>query len=169
MGGHVEFTDVGIVVGLRRRQRRQLCPCGQRSRARYDMSRRRWRHLDMGRCGVWLEADIARIDCCRCGRVRTEQVPLARPGARLTRDLEDVIAWLAQRTDKTSICRLLRVSWQTVHRTVTRVVADHLGDTPSTTSTGSGSMSAACSQGFTRLPRIISTADRRGTSAGEAL
>jgi transposase len=78
---------------------------------------------------VWLEADIARVDCRRCGRVRTEQVPWARPGARLTRDLEDVIAWLAQRTDKTSICRLLRVSWQTVHRTVARVVADHLDDT----------------------------------------
>ena len=82
----------------------------------------------MGRCAVWLEADVARIDCRRCGRVRTEQVPWARPGARLTRDLEDVIAWLAQRTDKTSICRLLRVSWQTVHRTVARVVADHLDD-----------------------------------------
>jgi transposase len=78
---------------------------------------------------VWLEADIARVDCRRCGRVRTEQVPWARPGARLTRDLEGVIAWLAQRTDKTSICRLLRVSWQTVHRTVARVVADHLDDT----------------------------------------
>jgi transposase len=32
----------------------------------------------------------------------------------LTRDLEDVIAWLAQRTDKTSVSRLLRVAWPTV-------------------------------------------------------
>jgi transposase len=124
----VEFTEAGIVVGLRRRQRQHVCPCGRRSRARYDLSRRRWRHLDMGRCAVWLEADIARVDCRRCSRVRTEQVPWARSGARLTRDVEDVIAWLAQRTDKTSICRLLRVSWQTVHRTVSRVVADHLDD-----------------------------------------
>ena len=122
----VEFMEAGIVVGLRRRQRQHVCPCGRCSRARYDLSRRRWRHLDMGRCALWLEADIARIDCRRCSRVRTEQVPWARPGARL--DLEDVIAWLAQRTDKTSICRLLRVSWQTVHRTVTLLVADHLDD-----------------------------------------
>lgn len=90
----------------------------------------------MGRCAVWSESDIARIDCRRCRRVRTEQVPWARPGARLTRDLEDVIAWLAQRTDKTSICRLLRVSWQTVHRTVTRVLAEHLAATASMISTG---------------------------------
>jgi hypothetical protein len=49
-----------------------------------------------------LEAEIARLDCRRCGRVRTEEVPWARPGARATRDFEDVIAWLAQRMDKTS-------------------------------------------------------------------
>ncbi len=34
----VEFTKAGIVVGLRRRQRRHICPCGLRSRARYDLS-----------------------------------------------------------------------------------------------------------------------------------
>jgi hypothetical protein len=28
--------------------------------ARYDSSRRRWRHLDFGACQVWLEADIHR-------------------------------------------------------------------------------------------------------------
>ena len=33
---------------------------------------------------------------------------------RLSRDLEDVIAWLAQRRDKTSVTRLLRVAWETV-------------------------------------------------------
>jgi transposase len=60
--------------------------------------------------------------------VRTEDVPWARPGARLTRDLEHVIAWLAQRTDKTSICRLLRVAWETVQGVVMRVVADYLDD-----------------------------------------
>jgi transposase len=42
--------------------------------------------------------------------VCTEQVPWARPGARHTRDFEDVVAFLAQRVDKTTIARLLRVS-----------------------------------------------------------
>jgi len=55
-------------------------------------------------------------------------VPWARPRARLSRDLEDLIAWLAQRTDKTSICRLLRVSWETVQAVVMRVVGEHLDD-----------------------------------------
>jgi transposase len=123
----VAFTEVGVVVGLRRRARRHRCPCGQFAPG-YDRSRRRWRHLDLGVCQLWLEADICRVQCPRCRRVRTEDVPWARPGARLTRDLEDVIAWLAQRTDKTSICRLLRVAWETVQAVVMRVVAEHLND-----------------------------------------
>ena len=56
-------------------------------------------------CQVWLEADIHRIDCRSCCRVRTEQVPWARPSARHTTDFENVAAWLAQRGDKASIAR----------------------------------------------------------------
>ncbi len=44
----VSFTDEGLVLGLRRRRRRLVCPCGRRSRSRYDSSRRWWRHLDFG-------------------------------------------------------------------------------------------------------------------------
>jgi transposase len=58
--------------------------------------------------------------------MRTEEVPWARPGARLSRDLEDLIAFCAQRMDKTTVARLLRVSWASVTRAVVRVVADHL-------------------------------------------
>ena len=123
----VEFTDDGIIVTVAKRARHHRCPCGKRASG-YDRSRRRLRHLDMGACRLWLEAEIWRVDCKACARVRTEQVPWARPGARLTRDVEDLIAWLAQRTDKTSICRLLRVSWETVQGVVVRVVADHLDD-----------------------------------------
>ena len=125
----VDFTTADdVVVHLRRRSRRRRCPCGWSTQSRYDLSRRRWRSLDLGTNRLWLEADIARIDCPRCCRVRTEEVPWARPGARHTRDFEDLVAWLAQRTDKTSISRLLRCSWEAVQRIVTRVVADHLND-----------------------------------------
>jgi transposase len=123
----VAFTSDGIVVCVRRRTRRHRCPCGRWAPG-YDRSRRRWRHLDLAASKLWLEAELWRVNCRACGRVRTEEVPWARPGARLSRDLEDVIAWLAQRTDKTSICRLLRVSWETVQAVVLRVVADHLDD-----------------------------------------
>jgi transposase len=124
----VAFTDVGIVLGLRRRGSWRVCPCGWRTRARYDSSRRRWRHLDFGACKVFLEADLYRLDCRACLRVRTEQVPWARPGARHTRDFEDLAGWLAQRMDKTSVAKLLRCTWEAVDHIVARVVADHIDD-----------------------------------------
>ncbi|MGH2576441.1 MAG: ISL3 family transposase [Actinomycetota bacterium] len=124
----VAFTPRGIVVGLRRRGRKLHCPCGYTTRAGYDRSVRRWRHLDLGACRLLLEAEIRRLSCPRCDRVRTEQVPWARPGARLTRDLEDLVAFMAQRMDKTTVARLLRVSWEAVHRAVVRVVADRIDD-----------------------------------------
>jgi transposase len=58
--------------------------------------------------------------------VVVEAVPFARPGAHLTRDFDDLLAWLATRMDKTSIARLCRVSWRTVGRACGRVVATEL-------------------------------------------
>ncbi|MDQ5874764.1 MAG: ISL3 family transposase [Actinomycetota bacterium] len=75
-----------------------------------------------------LESEIRRLECPRCQRVRTEQVPWARPGARHTKDIEDVVAFLAQRTDKTTIARLLQISWEAVSRIVMRVVTEHIDD-----------------------------------------
>lgn len=122
----VQFDADTVVIGIRARSRRLVCPsCGYRCRGRYDQSRRRWRHLDMGPCRLFLEATIRRLVCPNCG-VRTEAVPWARPGARHTRDFEDVVAWLAQRTDRTSVSRLMRCSWEAVSAIITRVVADHL-------------------------------------------
>jgi transposase len=117
------------VVVLRRRGRRLRCPCGWSTRAVYDSTTRRWRHLDLGAARLYLEAEIRRLACRACGRVRTETVPWARPGARFTGDFEDVVAYLAQRTDKTTITRLLRCSWEAVAAIVTRAVAEHLDDT----------------------------------------
>ncbi len=122
----VTFAPEGIVVGLRRRRAKHRCPCGWKTWSSYDHSVRRWRHLDLGATKCFFEAEIVRIDCRPCGRVRTEEVPWARPGARHSRDLQDVVAWLAQRMDKTSVARLLRVSWEAVARIVIMVVADHI-------------------------------------------
>ena len=125
----VRFTPEGIVVGLRRRRGKLVCPCGWKTRAVHDRSTRRWRHLDLGASRLWLEAEIRRLRCRRCGRVRTEVVPWARPNARHTRDFQDVVAWLAQHTDKTTITKLLRCSWEAVARIVIAVVEEEIDDT----------------------------------------
>jgi transposase len=123
----VSFGTKEIVVTLRRRSRKLRCPCGFKTRSRYDARLRRWRHLDLGACKLFLKAEIRRVDCPLCG-VRSEDVPWARPRARHTRDFEDVVTWLAQRSDKTTVSKLLRCSWQAVDAMVGRVVADHLDE-----------------------------------------
>lgn len=125
----VTFAPEGIVVGLRRRRRRPTCPCGWRGRGIYDRRVRRWRHLDLAGTRCWLEAEIRRLECRRCARVRTEEVPWARPGARHSRDLQDVVAFMAQRMDKTTITKLLRISWEAVAKVVIDVVAESLDAT----------------------------------------
>lgn len=77
----VEFTPAAIVVDLKRRSRRLCCPCGWSTRATYDRSvRTTWRHLDLGAAGLVLRGQVRQLACQRCDRVRTEKVPLARPG-----------------------------------------------------------------------------------------
>jgi transposase len=125
----VEFTSTGVIVRLRRRRRKHVCPCGWKTWSHYDRSVRRWRHLDLGAVRCELEAEIVRIDCRRCGRVRTEVVPWARPSSRHTRDFQDVVCYLAQRTDKTTICRLMRTSFEAVAHVVQTVVHEELDDT----------------------------------------
>ena len=122
----VAFAPEGVVVRLGRRRHKLRCPCGFKTWAAYDHRVRRWRHLDVGGTRLWLEAEVARLECRRCRRVRTEVVPWARPGARHSRDVQDVVAWLAQRVDKTTITKLLRVSWEAVAKIVVDVVADHI-------------------------------------------
>lgn len=126
----VAFGINVITVTVALRRRRLVCPhCGHKTRSRYDTRRRpqSWRHLDLG---VWkvqiaMAEPLRRLRCPDHGVV-VEAVPFARPGAHLTRDLDDLLAWLATRTDKTAIARLCRVSWRTVGRACERVVATEL-------------------------------------------
>jgi len=124
----VRFSAALVVVTVVLRRRRLICPhCGFKTSARYDVRGRpsRWRHLDLGVWRVEVQATLRRLRCPSHGVV-VEAVPFARPGAHLTRDLDDLLAWLATRMDKTSIARLCRVSWRTVGRACERVVASEL-------------------------------------------
>ena len=48
-------------------------------------------------------------------------MPFAHYGVRFTRDFENLVAWLATKTDQTAICRLVRIDWETVGRIIKRV------------------------------------------------
>jgi transposase len=124
----VSFEPARITVTVALRRRRLVCAdCQYSSRARYDTRTvdSLWRHLDLGRCRLVIRARLRRVDCPTHG-VRTEQVPFARPESGFTRDVEDLVAWLATRMDKTAVRRLTRIAWQTVGAICARVVADGL-------------------------------------------
>ncbi|MFN2504161.1 MAG: ISL3 family transposase [Acidimicrobiales bacterium] len=124
----VEFLATMVVVTVALRRRRLVCPhCGHKTRWRYDTRPvpSRWRHLDLGTWRLELRADLRRLRCPTHGVV-VEGVPFARAGAHLTRDLDDLLAWLATRMDKSAVARLCRVSWRTVGRACERVVATEL-------------------------------------------
>jgi transposase len=82
-------------------------------------------HLSIGSFTFILEYAPRRVDCPTCG-VLVEKVPWARHDCRFTRDFEEMVAYLAQTTDKTSVCKLMGISWSTVGNVVARVVADKL-------------------------------------------
>jgi transposase len=66
--------------------------------------------------------DVRRVYCPRHGTV-VERVPWAsEPRARFTDEFDDLVAFAAQRSDKTGVQRLMRISWRTVGRCIERVV-----------------------------------------------
>lgn len=121
------FTVLGSLgVAVRPRWRHSRCgQCGKRA-PRYDRQPlRRWSHLSYGRTRVELTYEPWRVGCRRCG-VRTERVPWADHGSRFTHDFEELVAYLAQITDKTKVTELTGIAWKTVGVIVERVVGRRL-------------------------------------------
>ena len=78
-----------------------------------------------GSTAFWLSYAPRRVEC-RQHRVRVEQVPWAAHDSHFTREFEEMVAWLAQRMDKSATCRLMAINWRTMGTIVERVVAQRL-------------------------------------------
>jgi transposase len=121
-----EFTETGLVVDVAPRTRSPYCAgCCRRCRRGYDGRERTWRHVDLGGIRVELRYEIRRVDCLECG-VTTELVPWADHGSWFSRAFEDQVAFLAQKTDRTAVSTVMRVSWRTVGKIIARVMARKL-------------------------------------------
>jgi transposase len=124
----VGFEPDRVVVTVALRRRRLVCPdCDYATWFRYDTRPvdSTWRHLDLGVWRLEVRGRLRRLHCPTHG-VRVEGVPFARAGARFTRDFEDLVGFLATTADKETICRLVRIDWDTVGRIITRVMGDGL-------------------------------------------
>jgi transposase len=119
----VSFEPGRVVVTVALRRRRLDCPkCSYSTRHRENRQHHDsvWRHLDLGVWRLEVHARLRRLRCPEHG-AHVEGVPFARGGARFTRDFENLVAWLATKTDKTATCRLARIDWQTIGRIIERV------------------------------------------------
>lgn len=97
-------------------------PRQRRGGAKIARPDRRWRHLDLAGIELFLAYDVRWVYCPDCGRT-VEQVPWATdPTARFTGDFDEHVAYLAQRSDQTSVQKLMRVTWESVGRCIERVV-----------------------------------------------
>ncbi|MGH8692161.1 MAG: ISL3 family transposase [Burkholderiales bacterium] len=119
------FADDGLMLDVAPTWRKPRCSgCGHGCRG-YDRQRgRRWRHLDLAGMKFHLRYDTRRVDCPRCG-VTVEYLPWADVGSWFTRPFEDHAGYLAQRCDKTTVRKLMRVAWTTVGDIIERVVKRH--------------------------------------------
>ena len=106
----VSCDDDGLVVDVEPTTYIARCSgCMCRVRAVHDRRERNWRHLDVGPFRVWLRYSLRRVDCPRCGVV-VEFVPWAESQSWFSYDFEEQVAYLAQKTDKTTLSRWRWVS-----------------------------------------------------------
>lgn len=124
----LEFSADALIVDVKPTWRRVRCGQCHRKGACAGGRTRKWRHLDLGGLKCELRYHIRRTTCRYCDGVKTEHVPWAAAGSRFTKPFEMHTAYLAQRTDKTTVTRLMRISWTTVGALIERVVARQRGD-----------------------------------------
>jgi len=120
------LSPIGLTLSVRPTWRVPRCGvCGKKA-TQYDrQNRRRWRSLGLGSLRIWLAYSPRRVDCPTCG-VRVEAVPWATHKSNFTKDFEELTAYLAQCTDKTTVTKLMGISWNTVGAIVERVVERNL-------------------------------------------
>lgn len=117
----VRFELEELIVEVAGRGRSRCSRCGRKC-PRYDrLQTRRWRDLDALGHRLYLEGALWRVHCRDCGIV-VEGVTWAEPQSGFTRRFEELVAWKAQRQDKTSIQTELRIAWRTVGAIIERVV-----------------------------------------------
>jgi Helix-turn-helix domain of transposase family ISL3/zinc-finger of transposase IS204/IS1001/IS1096/IS1165 len=166
----VRFQTDRVVVSVALRRRRLRCPlCDFSTPHRHDRQQveSTWRHLDLGVWRFELRARLRRLECPEHG-VRVESVPFARHASGFTRGFEQLVGWLATRTDKTTVKRLVRVDWDTVGRIIARVALMSSIPTGCTTCSRSGSTRSAGGGSIDTSPWSPTTSVARSCGAPRA-
>jgi transposase len=122
----VRWAGDGLEIDVRPSWREPRCAsCGRRAPGYDQQPARRWRHVPWGAVRVDLVYAPRRVQCPSCG-IDPEQVPWAVGASRFTQPMEELAAWLATITDRTSVTQVLGTSWRAVGRMIERVVVRKL-------------------------------------------
>ena len=91
------------------------CPeCGKEDVVYRGTIPRRWKAVPIGRRTIWIECDVQRVDCRRCGVVRQAKVGFAEPKKRHTKAFARLALELSQMSTIQDAANFLKVSWDTV-------------------------------------------------------
>ena len=111
---------VNIEVGYDPGQEVRCSKCGEMC-ARYDVVKRKWRHLDTCQYQTIISADVPRIECKTHG-IEQISVPWAGKNSRLTHLFERlVIDWLKE-SSTLAVAEHLNLSWKQVDGVMQRAV-----------------------------------------------
>lgn len=120
----VEQSPEQVVVQIDRLGRRRLrCRvCRKACRRVHNVEEARsWQDLSLRGLPMTLRYQPRRVHCPRCG-VRVEEVPWARPWARVTQALARAVAELARHLSWQETARHFRLDWKSVATVVRRAV-----------------------------------------------
>lgn len=99
------------------------CPiCGERGEKHgYKPGRvKRWRSLDFGKSRFYIESELPRVRCEKCG-VHTQEVPWALHDSDYTYAFELRVAYLAAMSPTNLVAKQMRIKWGTVGNYVKRM------------------------------------------------
>ncbi len=104
-----------VVIKLERRQKKNICGCcGTVHRTFYDRKVRRIRDLPCGDKRVYLEVEVRRVFCKKCGLVKMERVPWIAENGRYTKLLTFFIGRKCRTMTVKDVAKEQRLDWHSV-------------------------------------------------------
>ena len=103
------------VVTLHRRSKKTTCGvCGKVGRSFYDRKRRRVRDLSCGNPRAFLDLEIRRVDCVRCGKVKQEKLDFLADNPFYTKRFGFYVGRRCRASTIKDVAQELHLDWHTV-------------------------------------------------------
>lgn len=103
------------IIRQARRQKKTACgECGSPHRGFYDRKIRRIRDLSCGEMRIYLEVEVRRVRCRRCGTVKQEKFPWRATNPFYTKRLAWYVGRRCRGTAVKDVAKELKLDWKTV-------------------------------------------------------